>query len=130
MSSPTNLIVACTAVTDKRLPAAFYRSESGREPVRDWLKSGALEAEDRRRIGEDIKTVEFGWPVGMPTCRPLGGGLLEVRTDLGNRISRVLFCVHDERMVLLHGFIKKTPRTPKSDIALAAERKRKLETKT
>lgn len=115
---------------DKRLPAVFYRSETGKEPVREWLKSDELTAEDRRRIGEDIKTVEFGWPIGMPTCRPLGNGLWEVRTGLKNRIARVLFCVHSGRMVLLHGFIKKMQRTPDEDIALATERRRKLEADT
>lgn len=106
----------------KRIPAAFYRSESGAEPVRDWLKS--LEKQDRFRIGTDIKTVEFGWPIGMPTCRPLGHGLYEVRTNLGNRIARVLFCIGDGRMILLHGFMKKSQRTPKADLNLARVRKR------
>lgn len=95
--------------------------------MRDWLKSDVFSAEDRRRVGEDIKTVEFGWPVGMPACRPLGNGLWEVRTRLERRIARVLFCLHGERMVLLHGFIKKTRRTPAGDIALALDRKRKME---
>ncbi len=57
----------------KRIRAVFFRSESGAEPVRIWLK--ALDKEDRFRIGTDIKTVEFGWPIGMPTCRPLKHGL-------------------------------------------------------
>lgn len=113
---------------DKRIPALFYRSESGKEPVRDWLKSGELSAEERRRIGEDVKTVEYGWPVGMPTCRAMGQGLWEVRTHLKGRIARVLFCIHAERLVLLHGFIKKTQRTPEDDLALALDRKRRLET--
>ncbi len=111
----------------KRLPAFFWRAATGREPVRDWLRSGDLSDADRRRIGEDVKTVEFGWPIGMPICRPLGGGLWEVRTNLGNRIARILFCVSAGRMVLLHGFIKKTRKTPDTDIALALDRKRKLE---
>jgi Phage derived protein Gp49-like (DUF891) len=63
----------------KRVPAIFYRTEAGNEPVREWLK--AMSVEDRRRIGEDLKSVEFGWPLGMPVCRSLGGGLHEVRTD-------------------------------------------------
>lgn len=112
---------------DKRLPAAFFRTEGGREPVREWLRSDALSPEDRRRIGEDIRTVEFGWPVGMPTCRPLGHGLWEVRTGLKDRIARVLFSIAGGRMVLLHGFIKKTQRTPEADFALALTRKRMLE---
>src|SRR5437764_15380649 len=80
----------------KRVPVIFYRTEAGGEPVREWLKS--LSPEDRRRIGEDIKTVEFGWPVGMPVCRPLGHGIYEVRTTLAqNRIARVLFYIDRRR---------------------------------
>ncbi|MBM3540280.1 MAG: type II toxin-antitoxin system RelE/ParE family toxin [Alphaproteobacteria bacterium] len=111
----------------KRLPAAFYRNVAGHEPVREWLRSAALSDDDRRRIGEDIKTVEFGWPVGMPTCRPLGGGLWEVRTTIKDRIARVLFCVAEGHMVLLHGFIKKSQRTPDNDIRLARERQAQVE---
>ena len=110
----------------KRLPAAFFRSSIGSEPVRDWLRS--LSKEDRFRIGSDIKTVEFGWPIGMPACRPLGHGLFEIRTDLDRRIARVIFYTKDRHMVLLHGFVKKTRKTPKSDIDLARRRKRVLET--
>ncbi|GAB6054118.1 type II toxin-antitoxin system RelE/ParE family toxin [Magnetospira thiophila] len=109
----------------KRIQAVFFRSESGTEPVRDWLK--ALDKEDRFRIGTDIKTVEFGWPIGMPTCKPMKNGVFEVRTSLGNRIARVLFCIVEGRMVLLHGFIKKTQKAPQSDLDLALDRKRKLE---
>ena len=116
-----------TAAGRKRIPASFYQTEAGNEPVRIWLKS--LDAEDRRLIGEDIKTVEFGWPVGMPTCRPMGDGLHEVRTSLsGNRIARVFFyvdCV--QRMILLHGIIKKTMVTPPHDLELARNNKRKHE---
>ena len=64
----------------KKLPARFYRSETGTEPVREWLTS--LPKADRRMLGVDIATVEYGWPVGMPTCRPLGRGLWEVRSSL------------------------------------------------
>ena len=105
----------------KRLPAVFYALPSGREPVREWLKS--LDAADRKLIGEDIKDVEFSWPIGMPLCRALGGGLWEVRSQLiHGRISRVLFCVHEEQMVLLHGFVKKTHKPPEPDLNLARKR--------
>ncbi|WYL99767.1 MAG: type II toxin-antitoxin system RelE/ParE family toxin [Gloeotrichia echinulata DVL01] len=115
-------------MTDKRVPADFYKNENGTEPVRDWLKD--LEREDRYLIGADIKTVEFGWPIGMPTCRPMGGGLFEVRTSLPQgRIARVLFCIYEGRMVLLHGFIKKTQKTPKKELNLALDRKQILESK-
>jgi phage-related protein len=109
----------------KRLPAAFYQLPSGREPVREWLK--ALPDADRRLIGEDIKDVEFSWPIGMPLCRALGKGLWEVRTELTqNCIARVLLCIHDGRMVLLHAFIKKTQKTPDADLELAAKRKKEI----
>ena len=110
----------------KRVPAIFFRTEAGGEPVRDWLKA-LPSAEDRKRIGEDIKTVEFGWPIGMPVCKPLGQGIYEVRTSLvRNRIARVLFYIDKKsRMVLLHGFIKKTQRTPDEDLELARTNKSK-----
>ena len=107
----------------KRLPAHFYRSDTGREPVREWLKG--MVSEDRKVIGEDIKDVEFSWPIGLPLVRPLGRELWEVRSNLpGGRIARVLFCIAQERMVLLHGFMKKTQKTPQHDINLALKRKR------
>jgi phage-related protein len=109
----------------KRLPAAFYQLPSGREPVRDWLKT--LGDEDRKLIGEDIKDVEFSWPIGMPLCRSLGKGLWEVRSNITDgRIARILFCVQAGRMVLLHGFIKKTQKTPAADLELAIRRKEEI----
>ncbi|HVB55659.1 MAG TPA: type II toxin-antitoxin system RelE/ParE family toxin [Candidatus Acidoferrales bacterium] len=94
--------------------------------MRDWLRR-LPSPEDRKRIGEDIKTVEFGWPVGMPVCKPLGNGIYEVRTSLAqNRIARVLFYIDKRaRMVLLHGFIKKTRKTPDEDLELARNNKGK-----
>jgi len=111
----------------KRVPAIFYRTEAGSEPVRSWLK--AMDPNDRRLVGEDIKTVEFGWPIGMPTCRPLGGSLHELRTSLpGNRIVRVFFYIdRKERMVLLHGIVKKSQTTPTPDLELARQNMRKHE---
>jgi phage-related protein len=112
----------------KRIPALFFGTEAGGEPVRDWLKGLPL-SEDRRRIGYDIETVEFGWPLGMPTCRPMSDGIYEVRANLArNRIARVLFYVDKKgRMVLLHGFIKKTRRIPAEDLTLALHNKSKHE---
>ncbi len=110
----------------KKLPVAFYRSANGTEPVRAWLK--ALSDADRETIGYDIGVVEFGWPIGMPLCRPLGGGLWEVRSSLAsNRIARVIFCVADGHMVLLHGFIKKTQKTPRAELELAQKRQKDVE---
>ncbi|MGB9198467.1 MAG: type II toxin-antitoxin system RelE/ParE family toxin [Terriglobales bacterium] len=112
----------------KRVQAVFYRTEAGGEPVREWLRA-LPSADDRKRIGENIKTVEFGWPVGMPVCRAMGSGIYEVRTNLAhNRIARVLFYFdNSSRMVLLHGFIKKTRKTPREDLELARQNKKKHE---
>jgi phage-related protein len=110
----------------KRLPAAFYRTLGGNEPVRDWLKQ-ELGKEDRIKVGTAIKRVELEWPISKPTCAPLSDGLWKVRINLPNRIARVVFCVHDETMVLLHGFIKKAQKTPQDDLELALKRKRDVE---
>jgi len=109
---------------DAILEVKFFANLLGTEPVRDWLKS--LTALDRKTIGEDIKTVQLGWPLGMPLVRHLGDGLWEVRTRLDNRIARVLFVLSGSKMVLLHGFIKKQQTTPKPDIDLAKERMKEL----
>jgi len=108
-----------------RLDVVFYRTASEREPVRDWLKR--LPREDRRSIGIDLKTVQFGWPLGMPLVRKLEPGIWEVRSSLDRRIARVIFTVMGDRMVLLHGFIKKAQQTPKTDLELALSRKADLE---
>src|SRR6266403_281307 len=116
------------AARRKTLPATFYITAGGAEPVRKWLK--VLSREDKRIVGTDIATVEFGWPVGMPTCRALASrrGLWEVRSSLTqNRIARVLFCIHQGQMVLPHGFIKKTQQTPENDLDLAVKRQKEVE---
>jgi phage-related protein len=104
---------------------AFYRSATGVEPVRDWLRS--LPPEDRRVIRTDLATVQFGWPVGMPLCRPLGEGLWELRSDLpSRRIARLLFFAHENCIGIVHGFIKKTQKTAPEDIALARRRMKEM----
>ena len=103
------------------LPAFFFRTETGREPVREWLKE--LPKNERKRIGEDIMTVQFRWPLGMPLVDNLGSGIWEIRSRLANRIARTLFFVHEGEIILLHGFIKKTRKTPNEDRALALRRK-------
>ena len=86
------------------LDVRFFANDLGTEPVRDWIKS--LPPIDRKTIGEDIKTVQLGWPLGMPLVRSLGLGIWEIRIRLDNRIARVLFILDGATMVLLHGFIK------------------------
>lgn len=102
------------------LRVSFYQSAPGNEPVREWLKS--LPPHERLAIGEDIKAVQFRWPLGMPLVKKLTGKLWEVRTQMPTRIARVLFTVKGNQMVLLHGFIKKTQLTPPQDIAVALGR--------
>jgi phage-related protein len=103
------------------LQARFYETAGGVQPVWDWLID--LDDADRRTVGKDIAKVEFGWPIGLPSCRPLGKGLYEVRSDLSDgRIGRVLFGTVTAEMVLLHGFVKKTQKTPPADLELARKR--------
>lgn len=108
----------------KKLQARFYMTAAGRKPVREWILE--LDKADRIVVGKDIQKVEFGWPIGMPSCRPLGSGLYEVRSDLAGRIARVIFCIAGGEMVLLHGFIKKTQKTPATEIELARRRRKEI----
>lgn len=110
---------------DIRLTVVFYQTESGNEPVRHWLKR--LNKQAKKIIGSDIKTVQYGWPLGMPVVRKLEQGLWEVRSRLDKRIARVLFTVNKDKMVLLHGFIKKSRKLPNEDLELARDRKANLE---
>ena len=98
----------------------FYRTEAGNEPVREWLKS--LRREDRKVIGEDIKTVQFGWPLGMPLVRKVDTALWEVRSHLKDGIARMLFTVVVNKIVLLHGFVKKSQKTPRQELDTARQR--------
>ena len=110
----------------KKLRAVFYCTDSGNEPVREWLK--ALTKTDKKMIGEDIKTVQFGWPLGMPLVRSLGDGLWEIRIKLSERrIARIIFFMDDNSMVLVTGFIKKSQKTSKTELDLAIKRKRQYE---
>lgn len=107
-----------------RLTVYFYRETSGSEPVRDWLKS--LPDNEKREIGIDIKTVQFGWPLGMPVVDFIERDIWEVRSRLSTRIARVLFTLDGSKMILLHGFIKKDRKTSKPDLDLARQRLKKL----
>lgn len=107
-------------------PVVFYRTPSGGDVVLDWLR--ALNAPDRAVVGQDLMRLQFRWPVGMPLCRALGDGLWEVRSSFGsNRIARLLFCFSNGRILALHGFIKKTQKTPDEEVQLARKRKQEFE---
>jgi len=102
------------------LDVVFYKTEAGGEPVREWLKS--LPREDRKNIGEDIKTAQYGWPLGMPLIRKMERGLWEVRSNISTGIARVLFTVKGAMMILLHGFVKKSQKTPPNELDTARRR--------
>ncbi|MGR9014363.1 MAG: type II toxin-antitoxin system RelE/ParE family toxin [Gammaproteobacteria bacterium] len=106
------------------LSVRFFATDASSEPVREWLKE--LSAQDRKTIGEDIITVQFGWPLGMPLVDHLEGDIWEVRIKLDNRIARVLFVIDKQTMILLHGFIKKSQKTPKPELDLAKQRLKAL----
>ena len=109
----------------RKTPVVFYQSANGAEPVREWLKG--LSPADRRAAGQDLMRLQYRWPVGMPLCRPIGDGLWEVRTALpSRRIARLLFCFHAGELYVLHGFIKKTQKTPDQDLALARKRMKEI----
>lgn len=108
------------------IPVIFYRTSAGAEPVVEWLRS--LPPDDRRAVGADLATVQFGWPIGMPLCRSLSQGLWEVRSTLpSRRIARLLFFVHENRIGVVHGFIKKTQKTPTDELDLARRRMKEMQ---
>jgi len=108
----------------KPLSVKFYRTQAGHEPAREWLRS--LDREEKKTIGEDIKTVQYGWPLGMPLVRKLEPNLWKIRTSLGARIARILFTVRGNVIILLHGFIKKSQKTPSQDLSTARHRRNTL----
>jgi phage-related protein len=108
-----------------RIPVRFYKTAAGREPVLEWLRG--LDKEDRRVIGLDLMRLQFGWPIGMPLVRSLKDGIWEVRSSLPSRRSaRLMLCFYENEIVALHGFIKKTQRTPLEDINVARQRMREV----
>jgi phage-related protein len=107
------------------LDVVFYKTKAGHEPVREWLKS--LPRDDRRAIGEDIKTAQYGWPLGMPLIRKMERGLWEVRSNISTGIARVLVTVQGAMMILLHGFVKKSQKTPPNKLDTARRRLNNVE---
>ena len=109
----------------QEIPVQFYQNRSAPGPALEWLRG--LPREDRKALGIDLMRVQVGWPIGMPLVRSLGDGLWEVRSNLpSKRIARLMLCFHDGTLVVLHGFIKKTQRTPDDDLDLARRRKREV----
>lgn len=106
--------------SDRRYKVVFYRLGSGREPVREWLR--ALDKEAKKVIGEDVKTLHLGWPLGMPLARKMEPDLWELRSEIRQRTTRIFFTIVDRQIVLLHGFEKTSKKTPGRDLALARRR--------
>jgi phage-related protein len=100
-----------------KLAAVFARTQSGREPVREWLRE--LPRDECRTIGKDIAKLQYQWPLGQPHVAHLRGDIWELRSSLGTRIARILFALGDGELVLLHGFIKKTQSVPQSELRIA-----------
>ena len=114
------------ASVPRKIELVFYRTAAGNEPVREWL--GGLPEDNRRAIGMDLQRVQYRWPVGMPLVRPMGQGLFEVRTGLPDKTTaRVLICFHGGELYALHGFVKKSQKTPSADLKLAGARKKDVE---
>ena len=89
--------------------------------MREWLRG--LPQDDRRVVGFDLRKLQLGWPVGMPLSRSLGGGLWELRSTVpSHRIARIIFAFDEGAIVLLTGFIKKSQKTPASEVELARDR--------
>jgi len=109
---------------DRPIHVAFFRLDSGREPVRDWLKR--LHRESCKTIGEDIKTLQFQWPIGMPLTRKMDENLWELRSHVASGIARTFFTIFDSKIVLLHGFVKKSQKTPSKELVVARRRLTKL----
>ncbi len=106
------------------LQVVFYKTQTGIEPTRDWLRN--LSKQEKRVLGKDIKIVQFSWPLGFPLVKKLEPGLWEIRSRAGHKIFRIIFTIYQNYIVLLHGFVKKSQKIPEQDLALARERKKQL----
>ncbi len=105
---------------EEPLEAAFYKTRQNNQPCRDFLLS--LDRNDRREVGADIFAVQKGFPLGLPLCRKMGSDLWEVRSDVADGICRIFFTVYKNTMILLHGFIKKSQKTPQDELDTANSR--------
>ena len=107
-------------MTKRPLDVVFFKTGMGNEPAREWLKS--LSKDERQRIGEDIKAAQLGWPLGEPLVKKMEPGIWEIRTELPKRTARVFVTKTPDMLVILHGFIKKTQKTPADELAIARKR--------
>jgi phage-related protein len=102
------------------LRAAFFETENGNQPVRDFILE--LAREDRKEIGSDIFTVQKGFPLGLPLVEKLDADLWELRSHISYGICRIFFTIHQNTMVLLHGFVKKSQKIPSKEMKTAKGR--------
>ena len=94
--------------------------------MREWLNE--LSRDEKRSIGRDLAKVQFGWPVGLPLCRPLSGGLWELRSRCrASARHPVFFGFHDGMLIALHAIFKKTQKTPAGELALAKQRLKEVQ---
>jgi phage-related protein len=107
------------------LNVIFFKTKAGHEPVLEWLRE--QDVENRKLIGADLRTVQIGWPLGMPLVRHLGDGIYEVRTDIRDGIARVLVFQNQQNLIVVEGFIKKSQKTPKTQLDNAKKRKSEYE---
>ena len=105
---------------EKSFVIVFFETESGNQPARDFIKG--LAKDDKKAVGADIRVVQNSFPIGLPLVRKLKHGLWEIRSDVKDGISRVFFTFINEEIILLHGIVKKTQKTPLREIAVAIER--------
>lgn len=97
----------------------FYDTEDGRTPTQEFLDS--LEPKmNAKMVGLMEILEEKGYSLREPYSAPLEDGIFELRAVQGFNISRALFFFYVEgRIVITHGFIKKTQKTPRAQIELA-----------
>ena len=111
-------------IITKSFQIHLFIAESGNVPVLEWLKG--FNKNERKIIDRDIKYIQYTWPWKMPLVKPLGNGLMEIRSKLDNRQTRIFFILHEGTIVLLHGFIKKSQQTPSNELDIAKKRAKQV----
>jgi phage-related protein len=114
-------------VINKFFDVRLYQESSGKVPILEWLKD--FNKDERKIIDRDIKYTQYTWPWKMPLIKPLGGSLMEIRIKLKNKQVRIFFILHEGVIMLLHGFVKKTQKTPNNELELALKRAKQIKKK-
>ena len=95
---------------DHPLTTAFFQTEQGNQPCRDFILS--LSRDDKREVGAKIFEVQKGFPLGLPLVRKMETDLWEIRVNITDGICRIFFTIAENIMILLHGFVKKISKNP------------------